>query len=813
MIIGASETCVDNYLHLIICFADTEAAGADESNDLTQLVIPDDALLFNDSLDEEADPKALLELADDANLPAESAAAEPQADSNHPAQGDLDDSLNIEDGELPNDLTQAVEETTCDNAKRGSVPVDGNVDLIEDSLQPKKSESCPQEKQSSSETTTASKAAGVKVKPSFGKKKKAFSPPKMAQKASSDINAQPKDQSGSSVSDKSAPKPSKFGEGEQTDPSKVQSTLDSTGDAPTTEMSSSPADKGKKLISQKANQKQRKKEKEQERVPKKQGKGEKKLEGEKKKGFTPPSLGSKSSTSCQSDSDAQPVIVSDQSSSDGCSKGDQQPDPKCSSSSAKSLATEDRKVAKKVTQEKRKKEKEEKERERALKKQEKEQKKLEREKKKAELERQREEKKLELEQKKAEREQKKIDKELKKIEREQKKAEKQAKQGKEKKVTMDKHTSSSKESSVEKKNEAEAGEDQVAVREDKEVDAKMESKVSPESSGEEPCGETAMEEKNHAEVDKISSETNTVNSEPEPYREAVVEDKGLDGAEQELKDTEVSMKSKAGSVKSGADNEWQVSEVNVQYQENTPPGYVQNNANNSVIDDPPDKIPIVVLSPVAENASETSGRIVKKQKMKSAKKFTPPKSKKEESAKTGKKQRKEEGDGKCAVSKSSEKSTSKKAQSGRGKRRKASDSDGEPEAKRSMPVNYHGPVWVQCENVGCKKWRLLKECDDPATIPSKWVCSMNTDPDHNSCSAEEERWSDPGDSQEFVESPYIPGSIVWSKMDGYPWLAMIMHNKYMSLILCLTLSPGLPTLQRETVEKLGIEPGGQGYLS
>ena len=44
-----------------------------------------------------------------------------------------------------------------------------------------------------------------------------------------------------------------------------------------------------------------------------------------------------------------------------------------------------------------------------------------------------------------------------------------------------------------------------------------------------------------------------------------------------------------------------------------------------------------------------------------------------------------------------------------------------------------------------------------------------TDADHNVCSAPEEAWSDAGDEQEYVECPYVPGSLVWAKMEGYPW--------------------------------------------
>ena len=47
-------------------------------------------------------------------------------------------------------------------------------------------------------------------------------------------------------------------------------------------------------------------------------------------------------------------------------------------------------------------------------------------------------------------------------------------------------------------------------------------------------------------------------------------------------------------------------------------------------------------------------------------------------------------------------------------------------AKRSRPSNYTGPVWVQCERASCKKWRQLRNCRDPLSLPDSWTCSMNT---------------------------------------------------------------------------------------
>lgn len=98
-----------------------------------------------------------------------------------------------------------------------------------------------------------------------------------------------------------------------------------------------------------------------------------------------------------------------------------------------------------------------------------------------------------------------------------------------------------------------------------------------------------------------------------------------------------------------------------------------------------------------------------------------------------------------------------------------SDSDSYMRTKQSKPANFSGPVWVQCENVGCQKWRKLKDCTDPSEVPEEWMCSMNTDTEHSRCSAPEEDWADHEESQEFVETIFVPGCIVWAKLDSYPW--------------------------------------------
>ena len=67
----------------------------------------------------------------------------------------------------------------------------------------------------------------------------------------------------------------------------------------------------------------------------------------------------------------------------------------------------------------------------------------------------------------------------------------------------------------------------------------------------------------------------------------------------------------------------------------------------------------------------------------------------------------------------------------RARKRKAESIDDEPSgstesrAKCSRSHNYCGPVWVQCEQPHCLKWRQVSECSDPLSLPDSWTCSMN----------------------------------------------------------------------------------------
>ena len=55
----------------------------------------------------------------------------------------------------------------------------------------------------------------------------------------------------------------------------------------------------------------------------------------------------------------------------------------------------------------------------------------------------------------------------------------------------------------------------------------------------------------------------------------------------------------------------------------------------------------------------------------------------------------------------------------------SSGGDGEGQGEESSN-SCVGPVWVQCEKASCQKWRKLRDCSDPLSLPDSWTCSMNT---------------------------------------------------------------------------------------
>ncbi|CAI9740683.1 hepatoma-derived growth factor-related protein 2 isoform X3 [Octopus vulgaris] len=74
-------------------------------------------------------------------------------------------------------------------------------------------------------------------------------------------------------------------------------------------------------------------------------------------------------------------------------------------------------------------------------------------------------------------------------------------------------------------------------------------------------------------------------------------------------------------------------------------------------------------------------------------------------------------------------------------------------------------TWVECTQLHCHKWRWLQDVHDPLLIPHNWICDMNPDATQNDCSIPEIDYCD----EEFIFTRYTEGSLVWARVEGYPW--------------------------------------------
>lgn len=80
-------------------------------------------------------------------------------------------------------------------------------------------------------------------------------------------------------------------------------------------------------------------------------------------------------------------------------------------------------------------------------------------------------------------------------------------------------------------------------------------------------------------------------------------------------------------------------------------------------------------------------------------------------------------------------------------------------------------LYVYCDS--CNKTRYLPDTKDPLDLPPKWYCNMNPDPEHNKCTDPEVVVED----EEFlIHNLYNAGSIVWAKMDGFPWWPAMVED-------------------------------------
>ena len=90
------------------------------------------------------------------------------------------------------------------------------------------------------------------------------------------------------------------------------------------------------------------------------------------------------------------------------------------------------------------------------------------------------------------------------------------------------------------------------------------------------------------------------------------------------------------------------------------------------------------------------------------------------------------------------------------------------EKMRFLQSGKSNGTYVQCSLDSCGKWRYLDGCEDPSLIPVTWECSMNPNPLSNSCEKGASEEFVEG-NEEFVDTQYAAGSMVWAKMKGYPW--------------------------------------------
>ena len=90
------------------------------------------------------------------------------------------------------------------------------------------------------------------------------------------------------------------------------------------------------------------------------------------------------------------------------------------------------------------------------------------------------------------------------------------------------------------------------------------------------------------------------------------------------------------------------------------------------------------------------------------------------------------------------------------------------EKMRFLQTGKSNGTYVKCSVKSCGKWRYLEGCEDPSLVPDTWQCSMNTNILNNACDkGVSEEFVE--DSEEFVDTEYAAGSMVWAKMKGYPW--------------------------------------------
>ncbi|XP_072507228.1 zinc finger CW-type PWWP domain protein 2 isoform X2 [Notamacropus eugenii] len=119
---------------------------------------------------------------------------------------------------------------------------------------------------------------------------------------------------------------------------------------------------------------------------------------------------------------------------------------------------------------------------------------------------------------------------------------------------------------------------------------------------------------------------------------------------------------------------------------------------------------------------------------------------------------------------------------------------------------YIDKIWFQCENENCLKWRLLSSEDATQVDRDEpWFCFMNTDPNHNTCSASEESFPEEShvlkNGFKYVYSQLPIGSLVLVKLGNWPsWPGILCLDPLMEKYMTCDLDGNV---ERYHVEFLG----------
>eukprot|EP00058_Branchiostoma_floridae_P020653 XP_002606143.1 hypothetical protein BRAFLDRAFT_102742 [Branchiostoma floridae] len=95
--------------------------------------------------------------------------------------------------------------------------------------------------------------------------------------------------------------------------------------------------------------------------------------------------------------------------------------------------------------------------------------------------------------------------------------------------------------------------------------------------------------------------------------------------------------------------------------------------------------------------------------------------------------------------------------------------------KEETRIQLEDEAWIQCDK--CSKWRRVTKQVAAEYADKDWLCSLNTDSKHNSCTDLEETHDERKARKyglRYVLSEIAVGSLVWARLDGFArWPAVL----------------------------------------